>query len=132
MIATMAVDEPVITVVQVEGAVQLFRAEFSSKAAVTVPPLFGQETDGQGASSSPGRHLQSLQVLPPMLPGTPTWPATLASLAASSTPLLRSRLVLRDLGEHRCWRIDRAADYDALNDLARQRINTRAPMEWTS
>src|SRR5206468_2807898 len=51
MIAAMGVDEPAIMVVQVEIAGQLFRAEFSSEAAVAVPLLFGQETDGHGASS---------------------------------------------------------------------------------
>ena len=30
---------------------------------------------------------------------------------------------LADLGESRFWRIDPAADYGALNGLARQRIN---------
>jgi hypothetical protein len=63
MIATMGVDKPVITVVQVEVAGQLFRAEFSSEAAVTVPLLFGQETDGHDPPPSWGRHLQNLQVL---------------------------------------------------------------------
>src|SRR5437879_6148024 len=36
MIAAMGVDEPAITVVQVDIAGQLFRAEFSGKAAVAV------------------------------------------------------------------------------------------------
>jgi TnpA family transposase len=32
---------------------------------------------------------------------------------------------LADLGEYRFWRIDRTADYGALNGLARQRLNTK-------
>ena len=63
MVAAMGVDEPAITVVQVEIAGQLFRAEFSGEAAVAVPLLFGQETDGHGPPPSRGRHLQNLQVL---------------------------------------------------------------------
>jgi len=60
MIAAMGVDEPAITVVQVEIAGQLFRAEFSGKAAVAVPLLFGQETDGHEPPRSPGEAFAKL------------------------------------------------------------------------
>jgi hypothetical protein len=67
MFAPMGVDGAAITVVQVEIAVQLFRAEFSGEAAIVVPLLFGQETDGHQPPPSPraGFH-----------PGSETGPST--------------------------------------------------------
>src|ERR1700729_406557 len=54
MFAAMGVDEAAIAVVQVEIAGQLFRAEFSGEAAVVIPLLFCQETDGHEPPPSLG------------------------------------------------------------------------------
>ena len=63
VVAAVGVYEPPVTIIQVEVAGQLLRAQFSGEAAIAVPLLFSYKTDGHEPPFFGGRLLQKLRVM---------------------------------------------------------------------